>query len=545
MFLSISASSLSGLLFIIYPASCLSNENLHKPGSEIFTGTINDNIQIVMRINRYDDNISGTYYYKKYNTGIKIKGSIDERFQFRLIEYGNKGNMSGIFYGRFMGKDRIEGTWRDETGTKSFPFLLNRQINSNTEVKIVPVGNSLSFSYQSVSNSVLCHEHGIDINNTIVHFGAWYENKYYAAVQYDYCSKSCDQVRGSCGGGTETEIAWMKFDNKLKLLDRKIELINSCLKNIVSVNNETEHTKDTINIKFKSFHNHTMTIKHLTFFKTSPDKGFEIRLGKDCQTIMDSEKDMELNEEAYFNRGRAYHNIYKYINAVNDYEKVVELFHLNHRSPENDNKTTAYCSYSDEKKRYVRALYYLGTVYKHGDNLPQEYSKLPDHNKAYELLLKSSEYGYTDAQIHLGSMYYNGKIIKQDYRKALYWYARSGRQGHLSALCMLGHMYLKGIGTLQNHEQAFSWYLEAAEAGEFHAQYHVGMMYKKGQGVAKDYIQAYKWLFLSSYNDFMMILNELAGYMVPDNIRKAQELAENWKPESRIRDCKSPSESKL
>ncbi|MBW8310032.1 MAG: sel1 repeat family protein [Candidatus Paracaedibacteraceae bacterium] len=57
----------------------------------------------------------------------------------------------------------------------------------------------------------------------------------------------------------------------------------------------------------------------------------------------------------------------------------------------------------------------------------------------------------------------------------------------------LGTMYYKGYKIKQNYKLAFKYYLKAAKAGHAKARNNVATMYEKGQGVSKDYARAVKW----------------------------------------------------
>ena len=52
------------------------------------------------------------------------------------------------------------------------------------------------------------------------------------------------------------------------------------------------------------------------------------------------------------------------------------------------------------------------------------------------------------AQYNLGSMYYNGRGVLQDYEEAVFWYRLSAEQGDAYAQRNLGLMYeLSDVGT--------------------------------------------------------------------------------------------------
>lgn len=102
--------------------------------------------------------------------------------------------------------------------------------------------------------------------------------------------------------------------------------------------------------------------------------------------------------------------------------------------------------------------------------------------------------GDSGDQLLLGSMYYLGNGVAQDYAKAAYWLSKAAQQGDAKAQVMLGEMYHDGTGVAQDYVQSASWYRKAAEQGNEYAQRTLGLMYHGGDGVPQDYTQAANWL---------------------------------------------------
>ena len=61
-------------------------------------------------------------------------------------------------------------------------------------------------------------------------------------------------------------------------------------------------------------------------------------------------------------------------------------------------------------------------------------------DKAMELLKKASKLGYVDANVTLGSLYYNGEDVSKDMAKAEAWYKKACDQGHANACKMVTHI---------------------------------------------------------------------------------------------------------
>jgi|TARA_B110000046_G_C12821240_1_gene325511 TPR repeat protein len=60
-------------------------------------------------------------------------------------------------------------------------------------------------------------------------------------------------------------------------------------------------------------------------------------------------------------------------------------------------------------------------------------------------------------------IYDAGQSTPQDYKQALYWYAKAAEQNNVEAQTNLGFMYDTGEGIPQDYKQALKWYTKAAE----------------------------------------------------------------------------------
>ena len=81
-------------------------------------------------------------------------------------------------------------------------------------------------------------------------------------------------------------------------------------------------------------------------------------------------------------------------------------------------------------------------------------------------ILKSAEQGDPDAQYNLGSMFYVGQGVPQDYIQAVKWYTKAAEQGNADAQYSLGLMCTAGTGVTKNYVQAYKWFILAAAQGD-------------------------------------------------------------------------------
>jgi TPR repeat protein len=62
-------------------------------------------------------------------------------------------------------------------------------------------------------------------------------------------------------------------------------------------------------------------------------------------------------------------------------------------------------------------------------------------------------------------------------------------------------MYYNGKGIEKDYKKAFNYYTLAANKGNKEAQYNLGIMYLKGEGINKDEIKAKEWFKKSCFNE--------------------------------------------
>ena len=150
-----------------------------------------------------------------------------------------------------------------------------------------------------------------------------------------------------------------------------------------------------------------------------------------------------------------------------------------------------------------------------------------DYNTSLNELRTLAEEGNKVAQYNLGTMYRKGKGLPQDYKMAVKWYTLSAYQGNAAAQYNLGIMYSFGLGVVPDYKTAFKWYNLASEQGEVLAQYNLARLYFLGNGVKTNMIYSLMWVNLASSNGFEMAGNlreVLIEMMNPSQIQEAQRL---------------------
>ena len=148
-------------------------------------------------------------------------------------------------------------------------------------------------------------------------------------------------------------------------------------------------------------------------------------------------------------------------------------------------------------------------------------------------LRKQAQAGDAAAQNELGLLYYEGKGVPQNHKKAKEWFDKAVEQGHTGAQVNLGTLYLRGEGAPHSSQMALFWFSRAAGQEDALALAKLGMMYAQGRGVLQDYIQAHMWYNLSAARGEARSADArdaLAKQMTPAQIAEAQRFAREWRP---------------
>ena len=86
--------------------------------------------------------------------------------------------------------------------------------------------------------------------------------------------------------------------------------------------------------------------------------------------------------------------------------------------------------------------------------------------------------GDAKAQNYLGSMYYIGNGVEQDYKQSYNWYRLAAEQGNRDAQYSIGNMYLLGEGVEQDNLKAAYWYQKSSAQGHIAAKQNLENLQK-------------------------------------------------------------------
>jgi len=92
---------------------------------------------------------------------------------------------------------------------------------------------------------------------------------------------------------------------------------------------------------------------------------------------------------------------------------------------------------------------------------------------AFRLFLAAAKAGDTGCQINVGNYYCDGKAIRRNLSKGLYWYKRAYRRGEATAASNIG-MTWRNEG---KQKKAVSWFRRAVKMGDDEANLEIAKHY--------------------------------------------------------------------
>lgn len=98
------------------------------------------------------------------------------------------------------------------------------------------------------------------------------------------------------------------------------------------------------------------------------------------------------------------------------------------------------------------------------------------YRRAATLFLRAANAGDDSSQLNVGNLYSEGRGVRRDDTKALYWYRRAYRQGNASAASNIGLVY-RDQGRFR---LAIRWLERAIAMGDHDAALELGRIYMDG-----------------------------------------------------------------
>jgi uncharacterized protein len=146
---------------------------------------------------------------------------------------------------------------------------------------------------------------------------------------------------------------------------------------------------------------------------------------------------------------------------------------------------------------------------------------------------RAADQGDVSAQHGLGLAYFSGQGVPQDLVEAVKWFRKAAENGYAASQYMLGVTFMVSDETPKDYVEATKWFRLAADQGFTDAQCMVSAAYATGRGVQRDYVLAFMWSSIAATRgdkDASKFRDELAPKMTPEEIARAKEMAQAWKP---------------
>ncbi len=108
-----------------------------------------------------------------------------------------------------------------------------------------------------------------------------------------------------------------------------------------------------------------------------------------------------------------------------------------------------------------------------------------------------------EAYFQLGKIYFEGKLVFKDYKKALEYFSAASHLGHIQGTYNLALFYLSKKTPYHDAQKALSYFLELARKGHAPSQNRVGMYLTAGIILEKNFKDAVKWYEASSKQGYI------------------------------------------
>ncbi len=178
---------------------------------------------------------------------------------------------------------------------------------------------------------------------------------------------------------------------------------------------------------------------------------------------------------------------------------------------------------NNAEKGDAEAQLNLGTRYYKGNGVEQNYAI------AFEWYKKAAQQGHPEAQNALGLCYKNGEGVEKNLAEAAKWYRKAAEQGHALAQNSLGYCYISGNGVEKDIDEAVKWYRKSAEQGEAKGEFNLGVCYEKGNGVEKNQNEAVRWYKKSAEQGYVKAQFNLGlCYIEGTGVEKNYNEAAKW-----------------
>ncbi|MCC5976590.1 MAG: sel1 repeat family protein [Salinarimonas sp.] len=107
---------------------------------------------------------------------------------------------------------------------------------------------------------------------------------------------------------------------------------------------------------------------------------------------------------------------------------------------------------------------------------------------------RDAENGDIEAQLWLGTMYYNYASLPQEFAKAEHWWRQAAEQGNATGQYGLGLLYRMGDGVVQDYAEAARWFRKGALQDHLASMNSLGNLYARGLVTPPEGAEPTDWL---------------------------------------------------
>jgi len=153
--------------------------------------------------------------------------------------------------------------------------------------------------------------------------------------------------------------------------------------------------------------------------------------------------------------------------------------------------------------------------------------------KAISWYQKAAAQGLAPAQYILGTFYEKGRGVAKDKTAARIWYERAAMKGNLKAIHNLAVVYADGGNGKPDFAKAGLWFRKAAELGLADSQFNLAILHDRGLGVSKNSSKAYFWFEIAANQgdrDARARAEVIEKRLTADEIARTRLLINTWRP---------------
>lgn len=139
--------------------------------------------------------------------------------------------------------------------------------------------------------------------------------------------------------------------------------------------------------------------------------------------------------------------------------------------------------------------------------------------------------GHADSCCLVGTFYYDGTTVKQDYKEAMKWYKKCAALGNTNCLFNMGQMYWKALGVKRNYKSALECLRSLSDKEDSRDSFFImGEIYQEGG----DDVPQNSQVACKFYEKAFRLGNPMAGTKIAAihckglGIEKNKEKATEW-----------------